>query len=196
MVEQMADGYPLDRARSDAVTLSADAEIVESRAQSRARYASPEALFVAQNDSLVRALTFSCGDPALAEDSVQEAFARLLVHWERIYKYDDPATWVRRVALNLTYDHRRSVLRRTRLLNLLSRRPGGITYSVEGNPQLYRAVRELPDRQRTALSLYYLGDLKVAEVATAMGISPGTVKGYLDRARETLREKLETSHDL
>ena len=47
-----------------------------------------------------------------------------------------------------------------------------------------------------ALALYYLGDLKVTEVAMAMKISEGTVKSYLDRARETLRKTLETPHGL
>lgn len=69
-------------------------------------------------------------------------------------------------------------------------------YSVGDNPSLWSAVRSLPTKQRTALALYYLGDLKVTEVATAMKISEGTVKSYLDRARETLRKTLETPHEL
>ena len=143
----------------------------------------------------MRALTFSCGDHELAEDSVQEAFARLLINWKRISNYDDPATWVRRVALNLAQDHRRFLLRRARLLVRLGRKPEAVTYSVEGDPRLWRAVRDLPSRQRTALALFYLADLKVAEVAATMEVSEGTVKSYLDRARETLRTKLETDDE-
>jgi RNA polymerase sigma-70 factor (ECF subfamily) len=166
------------------------------KVRSAARYSSPEALFSSQNDSLVRALTFVCGDRAVAEDSIQEAFARLLIAWDRVSAYDDPATWVRRVAINLAQDHRRFILRRARLLVRLGRRPKVLTYSLQGDPQLWDAVRGLPQRQRTALALYYLGDLKVAEVAATMKVSEGTVKGHLDRARQTLREKLETNHEL
>jgi RNA polymerase sigma-70 factor, ECF subfamily len=162
----------------------------------RPRYLSPEALFTAQSESLVRALAFSCGDYELAEDSVQEAFARLLTHWERIAVYDDPTAWVRRVALNLAQDHRRFLVRRARLLTRLRPRPQAFSYSIAGDPALWSAVRELPAQQRTALSLFYLGDLSVAEVAGAMGVSEGTVKGYLDRARERLRRKLEMGHEL
>jgi RNA polymerase sigma-70 factor, ECF subfamily len=171
-------------------------EAADHTSQSQSRYSSPEALFRAQNDSLVRALTFSCGDRALAEDSVQEAFARLLINWQRVSDYDDAATWVRRVALNLAQDHRRFLVRQAGLLVRLGRKPHVLTYSMEGDPRLWSAVRALPSRQRTALSLFYLGDLKVAEVAATMKVSDGTVKGYLDRARETLRKKLETSHEL
>jgi RNA polymerase sigma-70 factor, ECF subfamily len=162
---------------------------------SQPRYLSPEALFSAESESLVRALAFSCGDQALAEDSVQEAFARLLVRWERIACYEDPTAWVRRVALNLVYDHRRSVLRRARLLVRLRPRTQAVSYSIVGDPALWSAVCELPSQQRSALSLFYLSDLSVAEVAAAMGVTEGTVKGYLDRARDRLRKKLETSRE-
>jgi RNA polymerase sigma-70 factor (ECF subfamily) len=192
----MAGGSVLPGAGSKVSGFSPEMTAADHTSQSRSRYCSPEALFSAQNDSLVRALTFSCGDHALAEDSVQEAFARLLINWGRISEYDDPATWVRRVALNLAQDHRRFLLRRARLLVRLDRKPAVITYSVEGNPRLWSAVRDLPSRQRTTLALFYLGDLKVAEVAATMKVSEGTVKSYLDRARDTLRKKLETSHEL
>ena len=167
----------------------------EHHLRSAARYSSPEALFSAQNQSLVHALTFICGDHAVAEDSVQEAFARLLIAWDRVSAYDDPATWVRRVALNLAQDHRRFLFRRARLLATLERGPKVLTYSLQGDPQLWSAVCALPPRQRTALALHYLADLKVAEIAATMKVSEGTVKGHLDRARETLRKKLEMSHE-
>ncbi len=36
-----------------------------------------------------------------AQDLVQEAFTRAIARWDKIKKYEDPATWVRRVAWNL-----------------------------------------------------------------------------------------------
>lgn len=194
MSGQLSGSSVLPGAGSTAAEFSPEAA-ADNTSQSRSRYSSPEQLFSAQNDSLVRALTFSCGDHALAEDSVQEAFVRLLTNWGRISEYDDPATWIRRVALNLAHDHRRFLLRRARLLVRLDRRPVTLAYSMEEDPRLWTAVRDLPSRQRTALALHYLGDLKVAEVEATMKISEGTVKRHLDRARETLREKLETSHE-
>jgi RNA polymerase sigma-70 factor (ECF subfamily) len=174
---------------------------------SRLRYASPEALFRAESGALVRALTLSCGDAVLAEDAVQEAFARLCMRWKKIGSYDDPGAWVRRVALNLAHDQRRHLMRRAKLLVRVGRQsesqavlsPGAEAASsaeAAGDPALWAAVRELPPRQRMALALYYLADLKVAEVATTMNVSEGTVKRHLDRARETLRMKLEAGHKL
>ncbi|MCE5252721.1 MAG: sigma-70 family RNA polymerase sigma factor [Actinomycetia bacterium] len=164
----------------------------------RPRYSSPEALFIDQRRPLVRALTLVCGDPALAEDSVQEAFARLCLKWKRISEYDDPAAWVYRVGLNLVRDHRRNLARRARLVARLGGESGGRQAQapvIDRDPVLWAAVRALPGRQKTAVALYYLADLKVAEVAGAMGISEGAVKRHLDRARETLRTRLEVNHE-
>lgn len=182
-----------DESKASQATVAAD-----EAACGRVRYASPEALFRAERDSLVRVLTLACGDPALAEDSVQEAFARLFIKWKRIGGYDDPAAWVRRVALNLAQDHRRHLARRARLLVRLGGRAedGGVPpLAVERDPALWRALRGLPSRQRAAVALFYLGDLRVAEVAAVMKVSEGTVKRHLDRAREALRTQLEAGHE-
>ncbi len=53
------------------------------------------------------------------------------------------------------------------------------------------AMETLPADNQLALSLYYMSDLSVKEVANFMGISPNTVKGKLHRARKQLGERLE-----
>jgi hypothetical protein len=52
------------------------------------------------------------------------------------------------------------------------------------------AVELLPPRQREILVLHYYGDCDVAEIARMLGISPGTVKSALHRARATLASAL------
>jgi RNA polymerase sigma-70 factor (ECF subfamily) len=54
-------------------------------------------------------------------------------------------------------------------------------------------VRRLPRRQREVVTLYYLADLSVAEVAHLLGISVGSVKAHLSDARSALRARLEWS---
>lgn len=53
------------------------------------------------------------------------------------------------------------------------------------------AVRGLPQRQREAFTLRTLEQLSVAETATAMGCSEGSVKTHLSRALGSLRDLLE-----
>jgi len=53
------------------------------------------------------------------------------------------------------------------------------------------AVKSLPNDHRLALSLYYMSDLSIKEVASFMGISPNNAKVKLHRARKQLGERLE-----
>jgi RNA polymerase sigma factor (sigma-70 family) len=53
------------------------------------------------------------------------------------------------------------------------------------------ALRALPERQRECLVLRYYADLSEAEIAAAMGISPGAVKSHASRGMTALRSALE-----
>jgi RNA polymerase sigma-70 factor (ECF subfamily) len=53
------------------------------------------------------------------------------------------------------------------------------------------AMETLPADNQLALSLYYMSDLSIKEIAHFMGISANTVKGKLYRARQQLGERLE-----
>ena len=51
-------------------------------------------------------------------------------------------------------------------------------------------MRALPERQRAAVTLYYLEDLPVAEIAEILGVAAGTVKTSLFMARRSLAASL------
>ena len=51
-------------------------------------------------------------------------------------------------------------------------------------------LQQLPERQRTAVALFYLDDLSVEQVADAMRISAGAVKFHLNKGRENLATHL------
>jgi RNA polymerase sigma-70 factor (ECF subfamily) len=54
-----------------------------------------------------------------------------------------------------------------------------------------RAMQQLPDDQRLALGYHYLDGLTVAEIADLMDSTPNTVKSWLKRGRDRLRELTE-----
>ena len=144
---------------------------------------------------MVRSLSVACGDREAAADAVQDAFTRAFVRWRRISRYDNPAGWIRHVALNRLRDHFRHAVRGRRAVERL----GGQTDHVVDGPEppveapdaLAGAVAELPKQQRIAVALYYVEQLSVLEVADSMGLSEGAVKYHLHAARTSLREIVE-----
>ncbi|RMH78145.1 MAG: SigE family RNA polymerase sigma factor [Actinomyces sp.] len=145
--------------------------------------------FVENYGPLVRSLTFITGDATLAEDAVQDAFQRAFVRWNRIRRYDAPVTWVRRVAINRSRDLLRSEKRRRR--NEERAAVDEVVHDEAADDDLARLFADLPERQRTAMALYYLDGLSVEQVAATMGISTGAVKYHMNQGREKLRPLLE-----
>ena len=154
------------------------------------RYASPESLFRSEYESLVKALSLGAGLEA-AEDAVQDAFVRLYVEWGRISAYENPAAWVRRVAIHRLIDRHRRLGHRARALLRLGPPVVSVDPPRSDHLDLSAAVRLLPPRQRVAVGLFYVADLPVRDVAEAMGISQGAVNRYLHDGRDALRRSLE-----
>ncbi len=58
--------------------------------------------------------------------------------------------------------------------------------------QLHAAIESLPPLQRTLLTLYYLEETSIPEIARITGLASGTIKSHLFRSRLRLRGVLET----
>ncbi len=137
---------------------------------------------------LVTTLRIATGDGGLAEEAAAEAFARAYDKWSRVRKMASPNGWVYVVALNEV----RGALRRRRLEHSQAARLrlGHAPPPPDPDDDLWRAVRNLPERMRLAIGLRYVADLPEAEIARVMGIARGTVAATLHSARRQL------SHDL
>lgn len=57
--------------------------------------------------------------------------------------------------------------------------------------QLFEAVRELDEKYRQIVILYYFENMPVDEICRVLGLKSGTVQSRLHRARKKLRERLE-----
>lgn len=148
-----------------------------------------EGLFRRAYRPLVRALAVACGDVDDAADAVQDAFVQAGRHWGRVAGYDDPAVWLRRVAVNRLANQRRGQRRRAAFIGRTT-----LVTSTDlkaEDTDLMAAVAALPPGQRLAVGLYYLADLTVDDVAAAMGVASGTVKSQLHDARRSLARRME-----
>ena len=145
---------------------------------------------------MVRSLALACGDREQAADAVQDAFTRAFVRWRRISRYEHPAAWVRHVALNRLRDHFRHEARgvgvRERLRGETATSVPGPEDVPAGNDELTTAVARLPQQQRIAVSLFYVEELSVREIAASMKLSEGAVKYHLHAGRTALRDWVTT----
>ena len=162
----------------------------ESRPQGAADF---DAVFREHFEPMVRSLAVASGDREAAADAVQDAFTRAYVRWRRIARYDDPAGWVRHVALNRLRDHFRRAERGRRAVDRLANRAELVVDAPEppaDDTGLLDAVAELPQQQRIAAALFYVEQLSVQEVADSMKLSTGAVKYHLHAARAALRDQV------
>lgn len=129
-------------------------------------------------------------DRAAAEDLAQEVFVKL---WQALPRYDGRAklsTWIYAITRNASVSALRS---RRRTLSMSDRavrdEAEGVATAAgpaPGDEGLRRAIEALPEKQRRAVTLYYLDERTVEEVAEMMGLPANTVKTHLHRARAQL----------
>lgn len=148
-------------------------------------------------------------DEAEAEDVAQEALLRL---WRQGQGLDvGPAgvgPWLKRVVSNLAIDKLR-VRGRFDVTDELPEQPQAAS-QLRGLEQreladrVEEALRQLPDRQRLALTMFHYEGLSMQEVGGLMGVSAEAVESLLARARRSLKVALaaewqalrdESSHD-
>jgi RNA polymerase sigma-70 factor (ECF subfamily) len=146
---------------------------------------------------LVGLLTSIGGSAGDAEEVAQDAFVKLLGHWERVRSYDDPEAWVRMVAVRLLISrHRRTRVAALGVLRL-SRRPATVQSDVTAvNLDVARALGSLPMPHRAVLMLHHGLDLPVETVARELQIPVGTVKSRLSRGRAALAPLLREPEEL
>ena len=144
-------------------------------------------LYRAQYGNVVAMAYALTGDLAEAQDLAQEGFCRAWQRWRRVAGYDQPLAWIRRVVANLATSRWRRLAAARRF------RPEPAGPAPELGPDhvaLVAALRRLPDPQRRAVVLHYLGDLPVATIAQELGVADGTVKSWLHRGRAALAAQL------
>jgi len=134
------------------------------------------------------------GDPAEAQDLVQETYARAWQRWRRVSRYENQEAWLRLVVHRLATDRwRRLGVRSTR--TAADRPPPHTPPPSENTVLLVGAMRTLPLIHRRALALYYLLDRSVADIAVELGVQEGTVKSWLSRGRARLAAELGDARD-
>jgi RNA polymerase sigma-70 factor (ECF subfamily) len=140
------------------------------------------------------------GNPADAEDLLQEIFLSAHRKLESFRGESALGTWLYRLAMNQCLDYLRSRASRTsQLTDALDDEPGG--YASGGSSvaeltvtkmDLERSLARLPEGCRAAFVLHDVQGLEHREVAEALGIAEGTSKSQVHKARLRLRAMLRS----
>jgi RNA polymerase sigma-70 factor (sigma-E family) len=138
---------------------------------------------------LYRTAYLMLGEHQLAEDLVQTALAKTYASWRKVREPAAAPAYARVVLANTaTSWFRRRGWRNERPTTTLP--DPGHEVDPSTRPAVVDALRSLPPRQRAVVVLRYYDDLSVREVATALGISEGTVKSQTSDALARLRTQL------
>jgi RNA polymerase sigma-70 factor (ECF subfamily) len=161
-----------------------------------------DALVAAHRVSVERVCRSILRDDDLVADAAQEAFVRLWRQLELGAEPDQTAAWLRKVALTTSLDLARRRDARARAEH--ERRvpadaaapdhasPPERAANAELEAQLERALRDLPEGQRTVFVLRHRGGLGLAEVAATLGVELSTVKTQFARAALRLQARLQS----
>lgn len=137
--------------------------------------------------SLRRFLASLCmGDTRLAEDIAQETYMKAYMASEKFKNPEKFKFWVFKIAYNTFLTHKRDRKHEWDISEAKS-------IKAETNEEpfqyetLYQALASLPERERTAVSLFYLEGYASKEIATLLDISDDAVRQAIGRGRKRLK---------
>jgi len=127
-----------------------------------------------------------------AEDNLQDAFITIFSRIEQFKGKGSFEGWMKRVTVNTVLQK----YRKQRVFNLSNEEQlEEAVIEIEDNAVpldfLLKIVQELPDRYRLVFTMYVLDDYAHKEISEIVGISVGTSKSNLARARGILKVKVE-----
>ena len=145
--------------------------------------ASFDHLYTEEYEPMVRLARGLVDALEIAEEIVQDAFAKVYERWSRL---DHPGGYLRTAVVNGA----RSELRKREVRRRIGLRPLLIP-NPEERDYLLDALDQLSPRQKTALVLRFYEGMTEKEIAQAMGVRPGTVKSATSRGLAELRKVVE-----
>jgi len=160
------------------------------RAKSMASGLPPFQRFLdAHRECVWRFLVSSVG-PTDADDCFQETFIAALHAYPRLRAGSNLRAWVLTIAHNKAMDAHRARARRALPVEDIAAADARTTSPQAHAPDeaVWGAVRELPDRQRSAVTLRYMADLPHREIAEAIGCSEEAARRSLHEGLTKLRK--------
>lgn len=130
-----------------------------------------------------------------AEDVFQETFIRVFQHIFQVRDVEHLEQWIKRIAVNTSVNYYHKNKRHQHAID-----ENGFSYSSDdhelilahfSDEQLISIINSLPDGYRIVFNLYEVEGYSHAEIAQQLNISEVTSRSQLNRAKQTLKNKLK-----
>ncbi len=164
-----------------------------------------DALVKSHRPRLLRFVTFSTGDPDLAETIVQDCLLKAYNARASFRGDSSVNTWLTSIAVNLVRDHQRtqkfrfwkqaraSAVDVTDVASFIASKESGLEARLiasEKVAELSKIIEILSFNQRTIFLMKFSDEMELSEISAAMKMPVNTVKTHLHRALKAIRSQL------
>ena len=134
-----------------------------------------------------------CGNKSDADDLAQDALVKAYLSLAGYQNKGKFRSWLFKIAYNTFLNHKASCRTLESIDEARTLIGGNEADSSFEHQNLYLALRTLPPKERSAITLFYLNGYSIKEIATITDASEGAVKQQLSRGRDKLKAKIRAS---
>ena len=136
-------------------------------------------------------LALCCGNKSDADDIAQDALVKAYLSSAGYQDKGRFRSWLFKIAYNTFLNHKASCRTMDNIDEARTLVSSTATDSSFEHQDLYLALRTLPPKERSAITMFYLNGYSIKEIAAITETSEGAVKQQLSRGRDKLKAKLQ-----
>lgn len=134
-------------------------------------------------------LNLTLGDEYLSDDLAQETFVKAYIELRSFKGIARFGTWLFRIGYNVFYSYKRSQHPTSDLEDAPEQLATPID-SSEISMDVKTAMAQLSEIERTVVTLFYINDMPIKQIATITTLNQNTVRSHLHRAKEKMAKTL------
>ena len=136
-------------------------------------------------------LALCCGNKSDADDLAQDSLVKAYLSSAGYQEKGRFRSWLFKIAHNTFLNHKASCRTMNSIDEARTLIGGSSADAGFEHQDLYFALRTLPPKERSAITLFYLSGYSVKEIAAITDTSEDAVKKQLSRGRDKLKERLK-----